>query len=179
MAASQQEDSKPCQCHCHGGGVSTTCNTPSVGQTGSRTPVITSPNNPGVNSLIHHSIEASTGQVEIKGIASDQGVIATNQNDVKSSDQRNINSLDLDHNVFASDQGGVKYHTDGQKEVKAQICCESNGNCDDGDHQNANNSTTMVKSENNGQVVDHLKVDQDKDDDFKPPKKKYRRVGVC
>lgn len=144
--------------------MSTTCNTPSVGQSESRTPVITLPNNPGVNSLTHPSIEASTGQVEIKGIASDQREITTNQNDVKSP-----KSLDLDHNVFA----------DGQKEVKAWVCCESNSNCDGGDHQHVNNSTTVVKSENNGQLSDYFKVDQDDDDDFKPPKKKYRIVGVC
>ena len=158
--------------------MSTPCNIPSVGQTRSRTPVITSPNNLGVNSLTHPSIEASTGQVEVKGIPSDQGDIFANQNYVKSPDQGNIKSIDLDHNVFVPNQGDVKDHADDQKEVKAQVCCESNTNCDGGDHQNVNNST-VVRSEDSGQVVDHSKVDQDDDDDFKPPKKKYRMVGVC
>ena len=51
---------------------------------GRQGPIITSPNNPGMNLLPHPSIEASTGQVEIKCITSDQGEIkgfTTNQND--------------------------------------------------------------------------------------------------
>ena len=120
-----------------------------------------------MNLLTHPSIEASTGQVEIKGFAADQ-------NNAETPDQGNINSLDLSVQ-------DVKDHADDQKEIKGLVCCKSIGNCDSSYHQNADNSaTTVVKPEDNGQVIDHSKVDQDDDDDdFKPPKKKYRMVGVC
>ena len=137
--------------------MSPTCNTPGVGQTGSGTPVKTLP-------LAHPSIEASTGQVEIKVVTSDQREIkgfATNQNDVKFPDQGNIKSLGSRSKYFCPDQGNIKGHTNDQKEIKGQVCCESNSSCDASNHH------------------DHSKADQDDDDDFKPPKKKYRMVGVC
>ena len=56
---------------------------------------------------------------------------------------------------------------------------EGNSNCDGSYHQNANNST-VLKLEDNRKVIDHSKIDQDNDDDdFKLPKKKYRMVCVC
>ena len=63
-----------------------------------------------MNLLTHPSIEASTGQVEIKCITSDQGKIkgfAANQNNAEIPDQRNIKSLG------PPDQG-VKDHADDQ-----------------------------------------------------------------
>ena len=127
-----------------------------------------------MNLLTHPSIEASTGQVEIKCITSDQVEIkgfAANQNNAETPRKHYLNLSDQD----------VKNHADDQKEIKGLVYCKSNGNCDGSYHQSADNSaTTVVKPEDNGQVIDLSKIDQDDDDDdFKPPKKKYRMVSVC
>ena len=193
LAASQQEASKLCQCQCHTGGVSTTCNTPRVGQSESGTPVKTLPYNPGTLSLTPSSIDASTGQgkikcitagqAEIKGVTFNQGESASgqaeinNQSDNKASEQNIAINLDPDLEDF-------KDHDSDQKDVKAPICCDNNSNLG-GNNQIINNSSTIIKSEcygrseNSKKVVGRSTVDCGDDDDFKPPKKKYRIVGVC
>ena len=154
--------------------MSTTGNTP--GQTGNGTPVLT--DNRGTQSLVYSSVEASTGQVEIKNITPDQREakgLVTDQNDVKTFDQGSIQSLSLDQKdtkAFVHDQRKVKDPAADQKEG----CCDDISGCVGHDHQNMVNTPTVVKSEN--KKVDVI-LDDDDDDDFKPPKKKYRAVGVC
>lgn len=149
--------------------MSTTCNTP--GQTRNRTPVLA--DNKGTQSLVYSSVEASTGQVEIKNITPDQREakgLVTDQN-VKTFDQRSIQSLNLDQKdtkAFVHDQREVKDPAADQKKG----CCNDISGCVGHDHQNVVNTP---KSEN--KKVDVI-LDDDDDDDFKPPKKKYRAVGV-
>ena len=190
MAASQQEASKSCQCQCHGGGVSTICNTPCAGQTGGGTPVNTLPYNPGI---LSSSIDASTGQgkiksitagqAEIKGVTFNQGETASGQREINNQSDIKVSNQNLD-----PDQEDVKDHDSGQKDMKVLTCCDNNSNCDN-INQILNNSTNFKlcvskfeyheKSESTKKVADCSKVDHDDDDDFKPPKKKYRIVGVC
>ena len=178
MAAFHQEASKLCQCHCHRGGVDTTCGTPSAAQTSNRTPTKT--NNEGIGSLSYPLVEASTGQVEIKSITPDQGDVkglVTNQSHVNQGTVQKLDQKDV--KVVIPDQGVVKDPTSDHKKIKGQICCDNISSCDSHDHQNVINAPPAVKSENQGEVIDLSKVDNDDDDDFKPPKKKYRVVGVC
>lgn len=185
MEASQQEASKTCQCHCHSGGVSITCSItcsiPGIGQTGNTTPKMTTLPNNKDSPLTYSSIEASTGQVEIKGITSDQGEI--NQNAVKNLDQGAIKGLDVDQNIVKRlelNQGNCNDTANDQREIKGQNCCDSITCHNSNEQQNMMNASPVVKCENNDKVsVDLNKVVVIDDDDFKPPKKKYRVVGVC
>lgn len=178
MAAFHQEASKLCQCHCHRGGVDRTCGTPSAAQTGNRTPVLK--NKGGIDSLPYPSVEASTGQLEIKSVTPDQGEVkglVTNQTYVNTLDQGTVPMFDQkDVKVVVPDQGVVKDPASDQKEIIGQICCDNINSCDG--RNNINTPSPAVKSENQGEVID-LSKDDDDDDDFKPPKKKYRVVGVC
>ena len=175
MAAFHQEASKSCQCHCHRGGVDTTCDTPSAAQIGNRTPVLK--NNGGIDSLPCPSVEASTGQLEIKSVTPVVKGLVTNQLHVNAFDQGTVQMFDQkDVKVVVPDQGVIKDPASDQKEVKGQICCDNINSCDG--RNNINTPSPAVKSENQGEVID-LSKDDDDDDDFKPPKKKYRVVGVC
>lgn len=181
MAAFHQEASKLCQCHCHRGGVDTTCDTPGTAQTGNKTPIKT--NNEGIGSLPYPLVEASTGQVEIKSITPDQGEVkglVTDQSHINTFDQGTVQQFDQkDVKVVIPDQGVIKDPASDQKEIKGQICCDNISSCDSHNHHNVINAPSpAVKSENQAEVIDLSTVDDD-DDDFKPPKKKYRVVGVC
>jgi len=144
--------------------VNATRNTPSVRRVASNTSTPVAAvlnNNEHKDSLTYPSIEASTGQVEIKDvIVLDQEEVkeaATNQTEVKNADQKYV-------------KGDIKDPTYDQKEIKGNV------------YQKVTNASPAVaKFENKDEVIDLTEANNfnNDDDDFKPLKKKYRAVGVC